>query len=193
MALGSRQVFGQDYDDTYAPVGKYASVRMVLAIVAADYLELHQMDVVNAFLHGDIDTDVFMLPPAGFVPSKPPHHVLHLRKALSRLRQAPRLFHVKRNSLLSSLGFISCLADPYLYTLHAHDSLLFIALYVHDLLIADRHSQSIDCLKKDLRRCFDIKDLVEASVCLGFDIKRHRATRTVTISPSTYTSEVLVF
>lgn len=65
VVLGSRQVQGRDFDETFAPVVKYSSIRLLLAIFAARYLELHQMEVVTAFLHGTLDKTIFMFPPAG--------------------------------------------------------------------------------------------------------------------------------
>ncbi len=79
---GSRQVHGVDYGETYAPVVKFTSVRVMLATVAVQDLELHQMDVVTAFLHGNLDKDIYMEVPAGFKDPSRPNLVCKLLKTL---------------------------------------------------------------------------------------------------------------
>lgn len=101
-----------DYDETYAPVFKYSSVRLLLAIVATDDLELHQMDVFIAFRHGDLDTDIYMLPTDLLLLSAHLHFVYMLHKALGGLMNAPILYHGNIDSFLSHYGFRSTPNDP---------------------------------------------------------------------------------
>ena len=192
VAKGCRQVHGVDYGETYAPVVKFTSVRVMLATVAVNDLELHQMDVVTAFLHGDIDKDIYMEVPGGFKDPSRPDLVCKLRKALYGLKQAPRLWHAKIDAfLIDELRFVSSPNDPCLYARHSAGRIMLIALYVDDLLIAGNDSKAIAWIKGELRKRFEMKDLGEARVCLGLEITRDRANRTLHLSQKKYTQSVL--
>ena len=104
---------GVDYGETYAPVVKFRFVRALLATVAAHDLELHQMDVVTAFLHGDLDKEIYMAVPPGFQDASRPNMVCKLQKTLYGLKQAPRLWHAKIDAfLIGRLKFSSSPKDP---------------------------------------------------------------------------------
>lgn len=105
MILGNRQVEGLDYNETFSLVAKMATMRTLLAVAAAKQWELHQMDVHNAFLHGDLDEEVFMqLPPRFSTTDK--SKVCKLNKSLYRLRQAPRCWFSKLTTTLKKYGFV---------------------------------------------------------------------------------------
>ena len=90
MARGFSQIYGVDYLDTYAPVVKLASIRILLAIAAIYGLEIHQMDIMTAFLAGDLEEEIFMEQPEGFeVGTKEDDLVCRLRRSLYGLKQAP--------------------------------------------------------------------------------------------------------
>ena len=88
VVCGNRQRPGEDYDETFAPVAKFASIRLLLALAAKLDLEIHQMDVKSAFLNGDLDEEIYMESPPGF--SAPDGHVWKLNKAVYSLKQAGR-------------------------------------------------------------------------------------------------------
>ena len=90
MARGFSQIYGVDYLDTYAPVVKLTSIRILLAIAAIYGLEIHQMDIMTAFLAGDLEEEIFMEQPEGFeVGTKEDDLVCRLRRSLYGLKQAP--------------------------------------------------------------------------------------------------------
>ena len=95
MVLGNKQEYGQDYDETFAPVAKMTTVRTILALAASQSWPLHQMDVKNAFLHGDLE-EVYMKLPSG-MPTSSPNDVCKLKRSLYGLKQAPRAWFEKFN------------------------------------------------------------------------------------------------
>ena len=92
---GCSQQEGVDYEETFAPVMKFATFRMLLSRAAMEDMEIHQVDVKTAFLHGDLDQEIFMHQPDGFKEKGKEHLVCRLQKALYGLKQAPRSWYQK--------------------------------------------------------------------------------------------------
>eukprot|EP00171_Calliarthron_tuberculosum_P002755 IDg2755t1 len=116
VAKGFRQVHGVDYNETYALSKVLPAVRCFIATVASMDLECDQMDIVTAFLNGDLDEDIFMEVPAGFKDPARPNIVCKLQKALYGLKQAPRQWYAKINDfLLNNLKLTCCPQEPCLY------------------------------------------------------------------------------
>jgi len=137
VTRGFEQKYGIDYNETFAPVVKFSTLRLMLAFVAQEDLELHQMDVKTAFLNGDLEEEIFMEQPEGFVDPKASDHICMLLKALYGLKQAPRQWFAKINEFLCrNLSFESCPYDPCLYIRRRSSGVVIIALYVDDLLIS---------------------------------------------------------
>lgn len=191
VTRGFQQVYKVDYELTFAPVVKLTTLRMLLAIVAAEDLELHQMDVKTAFLYGELEEDIFMEQPEGFVDEKYPDHVCKLQKALYGLKQAPRRWYAKIHTFLSELGFQSCAYDPCFYVKRSKDGVLLISLYVDDLLIGGTHLEDVVWLKGEMCKRFEMKDCGEAQVCLGLEISRQRAEKVLNLGQSRYAEKVL--
>lgn len=192
VALGSRQVEGIHYGEVYAPVVKLQTMRLLLGKVATNNMELQQMDVVTAFLHGEIDTEVYMTVPEGMKSMAPPNSVCKLNKALYGLRQAPKLWYLKlHNYLVKDMNFACSPNDPCLYTSLNDPDSTTITVYVDDLLIASNSKEGLNRTKKLLSNKFDMKDLGEASSCLGLDIRRNRKEGTLNLSQTIYGKRVL--
>ncbi|KAJ3702693.1 hypothetical protein LUZ61_006398 [Rhynchospora tenuis] len=171
VVLGNRQVEGIDFKKTFAPVAKMVTIQTFLAVAVAHGWELHQMDVHNAFLHGDLHEEVYMRLPPGFS-SQHPGKVCRLRKSLYGLRQAPRMWFSKLTAALQAYGFIQSYADYSLFTLEKKDNSLAILVYVDDLVIAGNNSKAIDQFKQYLSSTFYMKDLGALKYSLGIKIAR---------------------
>ena len=191
VALGCRQSHGIDYKGTFAPVVTLTTVRTILAIASHFDWELEQMDVVTAFLNGDLDEDVFMAVPEGLSSDLTKSKVCKLRKSLYGLKQSPRQWYAKiHHFLVEELNFQSSSNDPCLYVRHKASNILIIALYVDDLLISGNSKSEIAIIKKELSSRFEMKNLGPANVMLGIEIRRDRSNRKLFISQTEYTKEI---
>ncbi|CAH9106113.1 unnamed protein product [Cuscuta epithymum] len=171
VVCGNRQIQGIDYDETFAPVAKMVTVRTLLAIAASRDWEIHQMDVDNAFLHGDLKEEVYMYLPPGYTSSRT-GQVCKLLRSLYGLRQAPRCWFSKLTAALITYGFSQSHADYSLFTLHRGGHLLCILVYVDDLLITGTCPDMISSFKKYLAEIFPVKDLGLVKFFLGLEVAR---------------------
>ena len=133
VAGGHRQEEGIDYDETYAPVSRHATMRTFLSIAAWHGWEVHQLDITTAFLNGDIDTDVYMLQPPGFVDGS--NLVCALRKCLYGLKQAPRVWYHTLKRLLTSMGF-RCMSADTSFWVKPGVAAVYLTSVVDDMLVA---------------------------------------------------------
>jgi hypothetical protein len=115
VARGFSQVEGIDYEETFAPISRYTSIRTIIELVASMGWRLHHMDVKATFLNGDIEEEVYIEKPEGFMIHEQKYHVCRLKKALYGLKQAPRAWYEKMDGFLMSLGFKKSVANPNLY------------------------------------------------------------------------------
>ncbi|GJV12794.1 transposable element [Tanacetum coccineum] len=146
VAKGYAQKEGIDYNEVFSPVVKHSSIRILLALVAHLDLELVQMDVKTAFLHGDLEEEIYMVQPEGFKVAGEAHEVCKLHKLVYGLKQSLRL----------------------------QDGSFIYLLYVDDMLIASQSLDEIEKLKTRLKSEFEMKDLGEAKMILGIEIVRDR-------------------
>jgi len=171
VALGNKQKEGEDYGETFAPVAKMATVRLFLDVAVKRNWEIHQMDVHNAFLHGDLREEVYMKLPPGFEASHP-NKVCRLRKALYGLKQAPRCWFEKLTTALKRYGFQQSLADYSLFTLVKGSVRIKILIYVDDLIITGNSQRATQQFKEYLASCFHMKDLGPLKYFLGIEVAR---------------------
>ncbi|CAH9096431.1 unnamed protein product [Cuscuta europaea] len=170
VVLGNHQVEGIDYNETFAPVAKLVTVRAFLAVAVTKNWELHQMDVHNAFLHGDLDEEVYMKCPPGFSVSS--NQVCRLRKSLYGLKQAPRCWFAKLVAALHAYGFVQSCADYSLFTCSRGGTQVNVLVYVDDLIISGNNSTTISMFKNYLHSCFHMKDLGVLKYFLGIEVAR---------------------
>ena len=115
VAKGYTQKDGIDYKETFSPVSKKDSLRIIMALVAQYDLELHQMDVKTAFLNGDIEEEIYMDQPEGFSMDGKDHMVCKLKKSIYGLKQASRQWYLKFNDTIISFGFQENIVDRCIY------------------------------------------------------------------------------
>ncbi|KAL2903744.1 Retrovirus-related Pol polyprotein from transposon TNT 1-94, partial [Bienertia sinuspersici] len=170
VIFGNHQVEGIDYNETFAPVAKMVTVRAFLAVAAAKGWELHQMDVHNAFLHGDLTEEVYMKPPPGFSSRG---KVCRLLKSLYGLKQAPRCWFAKLSASLTQYGFRQSYSDYSLFTYRNGSVHLNVLVYVDDLIISGNDSSALHTFKQYLSTCFHMKDLGRLKYFLGIEVARN--------------------
>jgi hypothetical protein len=158
VACGFSQKEGIDYEETFAPVARYTSIRTIIALAAKMKWKLHQMDVKTAFLNGVIKEEVYIEQPQGFEVEDRKTHVCKLKKALYGLKQAPRAWYGRIDGFLTSFGFTKSKVDSNLYFKVMNDEPMILLLYVDDLFLTGEEKVIIEC-KKKLASEFEMKDL----------------------------------
>lgn len=172
VAKGYTQEHGVDFHDTFAPVAKGVTVKSVMAIAASKNWPFFQLDINNAFLHGDLFEEVYMDLPLGYKVDNP-SLVCKLIKSIYGLRQASRQWNKKLSEFLLSLGFVRSLADYTIFTHHQSSMFIVAVLYVDDILLTGNHMTFITSVKASLHTKFSIKDLGQARYYLGLEISRN--------------------
>ncbi|KAG7556870.1 Retrotransposon gag domain [Arabidopsis suecica] len=174
VARGFTQTYGEDYLDTFAPVAKLHTVRVVLSLATNLEWELWQMDVKNAFLQGELEEEVYMKPPPGLEDHNAPGKVFKLKKAIYGLKQSPRAWYHKLSTTLLKRGFKKSEADNTLFTLPSKEGIVVILVYVDDIIISGNDKVGIQETKTFLKSVFDIKDLGELKYFLGIEVCRSK-------------------
>ena len=190
VAKGFTQIYGIDYDETYAPVARMTSLRLVLSISAMLSLEVHQMDVETAFLNADLQEDVYIKPPEGIdLPSG--YNCFKLTKALYGLKQSPREWYNNINTFLQSLGFIRLQSEHCLYFYNHDSQICIISLYVDDLIIASSHMSLTERVKSGLSTKYKMKDLGHIDEILGCKVRVNLIQGHITICQKKYLQTTL--
>lgn len=190
VAKGFLQKQGVDFDEVFAPVSKHTSLRTLLAIVAAENLELHQLDVKTAFLNGELEETIYMKQPQGYEEGGS-NVVCKLNKAIYGLRQAPRAWHTRLKKELEDMGFVASEADPGLYVLYTKTSKVYVLVYVDDILVAAEDVAAMRSVKEQLMSIFDVRDMGESAYFLGMEIERDRDLKTLKLSQKRLASELV--
>nr|AAT58810.1 putative polyprotein [Oryza sativa Japonica Group] len=189
VAKGYTQKEGEDFFDTYSPVARLTTIRVLLSLAASHGLLVHQMDVKTAFLNGELDEEIYMDQPDGFVVEGQEGKVCKLLKSLYGLKQAPKQWHEKFDKTLTSAGFAVNEADKCVYYRHGGGEGVILCLYVDDILIFGTNLEVINEVKSFLSQNFDMKDLGVADVILN--IKLIRGENGITLLQSHYVEKIL--
>ena len=168
VAKGYSQVKGLDYTELFSSVAHKDSIRLFLALVNHLDLECDQVDIMAAFLNGDLEETIYLSPPEGS--GIPSNKVLLLRKSLYELKQSPRCFNKALDKWLRSQGFFPTQADPCVYIKRDKENILMLCVHVDNQLIACNSRQMLDSFKATLNSAFECSDSGPAKYFLGFNI-----------------------
>jgi hypothetical protein len=127
-----------DFDETFSPVVKPATVRVVLSLALSRRWPIHQLDVKNAFLHGNLTETVYCQQPSGFKDPAHPDFVCPLKKSLYGLKQAPHAWYSRMATFLLSIGFVEAKSDTSLFVYQRGSDTSYLLLYVDHLSISAR-------------------------------------------------------
>lgn len=173
VAKGFTQKEGIDYHETFAPVANYTTFRVLLALAARLGMKIAQRDVKTAFLYGDLEEEVYIELPAGFLACAPVlYQPLHakLQKGLYGLKQASHIWNNTLNTKLTASGYSRSLADPCLYIKKEGNREVYVLVYVDDILVVYRNKSDLDYLDKVLQEEFEITGDDEEIYFLGMHI-----------------------
>jgi len=188
VAHGFSQVEGIDYDETFAPVARYSSIRSILALSTQMGWKIHQMDVNTTFLNGLIEEEVYIEQPKGFETFDHKSRVCQLKRALYRLKQVPCVWYTKIDSYFTRLGFMKSEADMNLYHIVVERKLLIIVLCVDDLILTG-DDQLIKSCKEDLAREFEMKNMGLMHYFIGMEV--WQGDGELFVSQGNYANEIL--
>jgi hypothetical protein len=158
---------GVDYDETFSPVVKPASVRTVLTPALSRDWPVHQLDVKNAFLHGTLTETVYCTQPVGFIDPAHPDMVCRLNKSLYSLKQHPRAWYGRFATFLCSQGFVEAKSDTSLFILYRGPDTVYLLLYVDDIVLTASTPGLLRRIISCLQQEFGMKDLGRSTTSWG--------------------------
>jgi hypothetical protein len=164
VAEGFTQKKEEDYFDTYSPVARLPTIRVLLALDAAYRFHVHQMDVKTTFLNRELEEEIYMQQPKGFVLEGQESKVCHLIKSLYGLKQAPKQWHEKFDNALTTTSFCVNGANKCVYYGFAEGRGVILCRYVDDTLLFGTDLAIIMETKTFLSKNFNKKDLGEANI-----------------------------
>ena len=172
VAKGFHQQYGVDFEETFSLVIKPPTVRIILFFAIQFNQPLKQLDVSNALLHGFLREVVYMVQPPGYVDPAYPNHVCKLWKSLYDLKQAPRVWFKRFSTQLLHMGFQASLTDSFLFILQQGKLVVYLLVYVDDIVMTGNSLQFLSSLITQLSATFELKDLGPLHYFLGLQITR---------------------
>eukprot|EP00252_Welwitschia_mirabilis_P001036 TRINITY_DN11012_c0_g2_i1.p1 TRINITY_DN11012_c0_g2~~TRINITY_DN11012_c0_g2_i1.p1 ORF type:complete len:300 (+),score=34.99 TRINITY_DN11012_c0_g2_i1:1778-2677(+) len=190
VVKGYAQQQGIDYEETFAPVARFETIRVMLALAAQREWKVHQFDVKSAFLNGELHDEVYVIQSPGFEDSSKPDKVYCLKKALYRFKQAPRAWYSKIDEFFLNNGFERSMHELTLYVKkQGTDDLMIVSLYVDDMIYTGSSTQLISAFQNSMKSVFEITDLGELHYFLGLEVIQN--TEGIFISQRKYIKDTL--
>ncbi|XP_072154388.1 uncharacterized protein [Bemisia tabaci] len=186
---GCAQRYGIDYLETFSPVVRHSTLRLLFALSVHFNLNCYHFDAMNAFLHGELNEQIYVKPPEGLI--LPENKVLRLKKAVYGLKQAPRSWNSQVNSVLINSNYQRSKHEPCVYYKRHDKKLTIIAVFVDDFFTFSNDQEETKFLKKKLFKSFNLKDLGKISNCLGMAVTQNEKSKTIKLSHEKYILELL--
>jgi hypothetical protein len=189
VAKGYSQKYGVDYNEVFAPVARWDTIRAILALAASRKWNVFQLDVKSAFLHGELVEDIYVQQPLGYQKGGE-NMVYKLKKALYGLKQAPRAWYSKIESYFCFEKFEKCAHEHTLFVKHGDNSkILIVSLYVDDLIYTGNDSQMMNAFKESMKNRFAMTDLGRMKYFLGIEVIQ--SNEGIFICQQKYAAEIL--
>lgn len=189
VAKGYAQQPGVDFNETFAPVARIETIRLVLALAAQLELKVYQLDVKSAFLNGELEEEVYVEQPQGYEVKGKEDKVYRLKKALYGLKQAPRAWNSKTDSYFLNHGFTKSPNEPSLYIKRNGQKFLIVCLYVDDLIYTGNDRSMMVDFKRSMMKEFEMTDLGLMKYFLGIQVKQAKGE--IIISQEKYAQDLL--
>ncbi|MDV3187721.1 MAG: reverse transcriptase domain-containing protein [Sweet potato little leaf phytoplasma] len=189
VAKGFHQSPGVDFFETFSPVVKASTIRVVLSLAVSRGWSLRQLDFKNAFLNGTLDEDVYMTQPSGYEDPAYPNHICKLNKAIYGLKQAPRVWTNTLKTALLAWGFVNSRSDSSLYIYRVASDVILLLVYVDDVVVTGNNDSLISRLINVLDNQFAFKDLGSLSYFLGIQV--HSLSTGLLLNQEKYVSDLL--
>lgn len=167
VAKGFHQQYGIDYAETFSPIIKSTTIRLVLEITVTKSWQIKQLEVNNVFLQGELAEEVYISQPPGFVDKDRPSHVCRYRKPIYGLKQVLRAWYLALKQHLLLITFTNSLADVSLFISHCGNTYTYGLVYVDDILVIGNDSSLVANVLTSISDRFSIKDTVDLHYFLG--------------------------
>ena len=191
VSKGYAQTYRVDYSDTFSPVAKLTFIRLFIFLAASYDWDLHQLDIINAFLHGDLQEEVYMKQPPRFVAQGEIGKVYRLRKSLYGLKQSPRAWFGKFSQAIEAFGMQKSKFDHFVFSKNSSYGIILLIVYVDDIVITRSDSKGILSLKSFLHSQFHTNDLGMLKYFLGIEVMRSK--QGIMLSQQKYVLNMLSF
>ena len=191
VTRGCEQRYGIDFDEVYAPVARMEIIRTLFALSVEEELHIHQMDVVTAYVQGDLSSEIYMEQPPTFEILEERNKVCKLLRPLYGLKQSGRECHQKLRTCLNDIGLQHSKAEPCVFVGRICDEVVIVVAYVDDLFIASRNLKVLNKVKFKLSEKFKMKDLGQVTEILGMRVKREGPTGSIHISQEAYVKKII--
>ena len=189
VVKGFHQLQGFDFNETFSPVIKPITIRLILSLVVTYHWTIQQLDVNNTFLNGALDEEVYMQQPQGFE-SPDSSLVCKLNNALYGLKQAPRQWFERLKATLLTLGFTYSKCDPSLFTYTKNKQIVYLLVYVDDIIVTGNSFDLVLQLVQKLNYVFSLKHLGDLDYFLGIEVKK-QPNGTLILTQSKYLRDLL--
>ena len=189
VVKGYSQRHGIDFDEVFAPVVRFESIKVLIAMAAPEGWTLHHLDVKSAFLNGEVEEELYVKQPEGFLIEGREEWVLRLKKALYGLKQAPRAWYFKLHQCLLSLGFTKSRHEQAVYLKSSSDHKLIVGVYVDDLIVTGTRTEDVKIFKARMAEKFEMSDLGSLSLYLGIEV--YQRFDSIYLSQAAYARHIL--